>query len=100
MTSKGVGPPLWRNIHQEGSRARSFSRASRFPRISSNDVPGPGIYKQSERDVSAITSKLGAPLSDVRKPASNKFGVTKPKKPRLRLALAQLTGERGCWGYC
>eukprot|EP00928_Gymnodinium_smaydae_P039511 TRINITY_DN26987_c0_g1_i1.p1 TRINITY_DN26987_c0_g1~~TRINITY_DN26987_c0_g1_i1.p1 ORF type:complete len:339 (+),score=26.48 TRINITY_DN26987_c0_g1_i1:171-1187(+) len=99
-SSKGVGPPLWRDIKKEGSRARSFSMADRFPKSGPSQVPGPGLYKQSERDVSKTTTKIGAPLSDCRRPPTGKFGVTLPRKPRLRLGLMMTTAERGCWGYC
>merc|ERR1712151_330924 len=48
--SKGVGPPLWSDPKQEGSRAHSIGRAERFPRSASESCsPGPGAYKMNQR---------------------------------------------------
>merc|ERR1712107_553809 len=57
MASPGVGGPLWRDIQKDGSRARSFGSASRFPKDRGGQTPGPGLYKQTERDVAIIVKE-------------------------------------------
>merc|ERR1712232_493912 len=57
MTSPGVGGPLWRNIQKHGSRARSFSTAERFPKERGQNSPGPGMYKQNERDTAIVVAR-------------------------------------------
>jgi hypothetical protein len=105
--SPGVGPPLAQDP-KHGSKACPFSTAQRFPKERGQDIPGPGMYKQNERDTSIVASKKeddplkerqGSVLSNAARPASTKFGVTLPKKPRFRLQLAGLTSQNACWGY-
>jgi hypothetical protein len=108
MASPGIGGPLWRDLHKHGSRARSFSTAQRFPKERGQDIPGPGMYKQNERDTSIVVAtkatdkvkeRQGSCCSNTQRSASTKFGVTLPKKPRMRIQLAALTSQNACWGY-
>lgn len=98
-TSPGVGPPMWRDLKRDGGRgACPFSTANRFPKEKGTDVPGPGMYRQSERDMGA-TMANGSVCAEARRPASTKFGVTMPKKPRFRMHLANNTSKNAGWGY-
>lgn len=82
-TSPGVGPPLWRDINAQGSRASSLGRAERFPKSQYEHCsPGPAGYGQNTGNAGKGTS----------------FG-NNPKKPRFRPHLAQNVSNRGGWGY-
>eukprot|EP00747_Dinoflagellata_sp_TGD_P149019 gnl/TRDRNA2_/TRDRNA2_176980_c0_seq1.p1 gnl/TRDRNA2_/TRDRNA2_176980_c0~~gnl/TRDRNA2_/TRDRNA2_176980_c0_seq1.p1 ORF type:complete len:368 (+),score=38.77 gnl/TRDRNA2_/TRDRNA2_176980_c0_seq1:134-1105(+) len=94
LNSQGPGPPLWRDIKKDGSKAFSIGTAERFPMPRSASAPGPGQYDRRERDMVNMKSVC----SDTRTPKGIKFG-RQPRKPRLRLGLIGLTSERGCWGY-
>jgi len=64
------------------------------------------MYKQTERDTAIVVAtkgeikeRQGSCCSNTQRPASTKFGVTLPKKPRMRIQLAALTSKNACWGY-
>jgi hypothetical protein len=91
----GIGPPLPPMKDKNGFVMGS---ADRFSKSKPSQVPGPGYYRQCERDVSANCSAKGSPCGDTMRPATMKFG-SPPKKPRFRMELAMRTGKHGGWGY-
>lgn len=97
LASPGIGPPMWFDPKKDGSRACPMGRAQRFPEARGQNFPGPGHYRQDERDCGATLDR-GSVLGQCPKPDTIKFG-TKPKKPRFRMDLAQRTAKHGGWGY-
>jgi hypothetical protein len=94
--SPGVGPPMWKDLKKDGSGAYSIGKGARFTEAKSQDFPGPGKYRQTEKDVGATLAK-GSVCSDAQRPGSIKFGKG-PKKPRFRIQLAMNCPNSG-WGY-
>lgn len=95
--SPGVGPPLWSDPLKNGSRAMSIGKAERFPKKAAESCsPGPGAYRQDERQVCRTKQYI----SDTRSPVQITFGHL-PKKPRYRVLLAQncAGAKHGSWGY-
>merc|ERR1719440_595978 len=51
----GPGPPLWRDIHKDGSRAHTIKNEKRFKEDrEAAKVPGPGAYDREERGISKL----------------------------------------------
>lgn len=97
-TGAGPGPPLWRDIRRDGSRAHTIKNEKRFKDdLQAAQVPGPGAYDREERAVSSLKSVC----SDTKNPGGTKFGKP-PRKPRLRQNLAAVlsgNAQTGMWGY-
>merc|ERR1719310_193068 len=102
--SPGVGPPLWSDITDVGNKKGqkhpfTIGKAERFPEAKTQGFPGPGHYRQDERDVGKTSFMKNGPILTGTKRANSCCFGSKPRKPRFRILLAQLTAERGGWGY-
>lgn len=90
------GEEILKNIEKDGSRAHSIGKAARFPKDrEAAGVPGPGMYRRDERDV----SKCNSVCSDTANPGGAAFGRRQPRKPRFRQVLAMNCAKHGGWGY-